>query len=166
MFTFEYGMKPISQLLSMEDIDMATITHFPFQTQIKYTALNGDKCLRVITQKLEVSSEREELTQQADADLVQQNCLMQGSKQARAGNTRKAQAIMKTFQRKTKGLQSENWTMNRADFQAQTSEAYSAMNMQVSMKKAPQAPPQSEGMSMKKSKRRAAPQMQMPMRMQ
>jgi len=46
--------------------------------------------LRVITQKLEVSSEREELTKEADADLIQQNCLMQGSKQARAGNTRKA----------------------------------------------------------------------------
>ena len=49
MFTFEYGMKPISQLLKIEDLDMATITHFPFQTQITYTALNGDKCLRVIT---------------------------------------------------------------------------------------------------------------------
>ena len=31
MFTFEYGMKPISQLLEMEDFDMSTITHFPFQ---------------------------------------------------------------------------------------------------------------------------------------
>ena len=50
--------------------------------------------------------------------MVQQNVLMQGSKQARAGNTRKAQAIMKTFQRKTKGIQSEAWQINRADFQA------------------------------------------------
>ena len=32
MFTFEYGMKPISALLKMEDLDMAQITHFPFQT--------------------------------------------------------------------------------------------------------------------------------------
>ena len=56
-------MKPISQLLKMGgDIDMATMTHFPFQTQIIYTALNGDKCLRVITQRLEVSNERDELT--------------------------------------------------------------------------------------------------------
>ena len=30
MFTFEYGMKPISQLLVMQDLDMATMTHFPF----------------------------------------------------------------------------------------------------------------------------------------
>ena len=26
VFTFEYGMKPISQLLEMEDIDMSSIT--------------------------------------------------------------------------------------------------------------------------------------------
>ena len=32
VFTFEYGMKPISQLLEMEDLDMSAITHFPFQT--------------------------------------------------------------------------------------------------------------------------------------
>ena len=60
--------------------------------------------LRVITKKLEVSHEREELTNIANAELVQKNALMQGSKQARAGNTRKAQAIMKNFQRKTKGI--------------------------------------------------------------
>ena len=55
----------------MKDLDMASITHFPFQTQIKYTALNGDKCMRVITHKLEVSNERAELTAVADAELVQ-----------------------------------------------------------------------------------------------
>jgi len=57
--------------------------------------------MRVITQKLEVSSERDELTNVADAELIQQNYMMQGAKQARAGNTRKAQAIMKTYSRKT-----------------------------------------------------------------
>ena len=30
MFIFEYGMKPISELLQMPDIDMAAITAFPF----------------------------------------------------------------------------------------------------------------------------------------
>ena len=73
-------MKPISQLLQIEDIDMATIRRYPFQTQITYTAMNGDKCLRVITQQMEWSSEREELTNQADAEMIQQNVLMQGSK--------------------------------------------------------------------------------------
>ena len=61
IFTFEYGMKPISALLEMEDIDMSEIRHFPFQTQIQYRALDGAKCLRVITKQMEVSNEREEL---------------------------------------------------------------------------------------------------------
>ena len=30
VFTFEYGMKPISELLEMDDIDMSAISHFPF----------------------------------------------------------------------------------------------------------------------------------------
>ena len=32
MFTFEYGMKNITDLLKMEDLDMTTMTHLPFQT--------------------------------------------------------------------------------------------------------------------------------------
>ena len=67
VFTFEYGMKPISQLLEMEDLDMTKITHFPFQTQVKYTSLDGAKCLRVISKKMEVSNEREELSTNANA---------------------------------------------------------------------------------------------------
>jgi len=66
MFTFEYGMKPISELLKFDDLDMTTITHFPFQTQIEYTALDGSKCLRVITKHLEVTGEREEVELQAN----------------------------------------------------------------------------------------------------
>ena len=50
---------------------MTTVTHFPFQTQIHHTALDGSKLLRVITKKLEVSNEREELAKEADAELVQ-----------------------------------------------------------------------------------------------
>ena len=30
IFTFEYGMKPISQLLKMANLDMTQVTHFPF----------------------------------------------------------------------------------------------------------------------------------------
>lgn len=34
----------------MEDIDLTKITDFPFQTQIEYTALDGSKMIRVVTQ--------------------------------------------------------------------------------------------------------------------
>ena len=99
VFTFEYGMKPINQLLAMEDLDMTTITHFPFQTQIKFTALDGSKCLRVITRQMEVSGEREELNQNVNSNLLQKNCVMKGTQMARAGNIKQAQAIMKGFKR-------------------------------------------------------------------
>lgn len=51
IFTFEYGLKPLDVLLEMEEIDMTQVTSFPFQTQIVYTALDGSKCLRVISKQ-------------------------------------------------------------------------------------------------------------------
>lgn len=102
VFTFEYGMKPLSQLLEMMDIDMSTITHFPFQTQIKYTAMDGSKCLRVITKQMETSGEREELNNNVNANLMNRNVVMKGTNMARAGNIRQAQAIMKGYNRQMK----------------------------------------------------------------
>ena len=67
--------------------------------------------------------------------MIQQNVLMQGSKNARAGNIRQAQAIMKNYQRRTKGMTSEGMQMNRADFNLQCQEVYSNMNQQVSSMK-------------------------------
>jgi hypothetical protein len=49
LFTFEYTIKPIAELLEYDDIDMTQIKEFPFQAQIEYTALNGDRCLRVLS---------------------------------------------------------------------------------------------------------------------
>lgn len=63
----------------MMDIDMSAITHFPFQTQIKYTALDGSKCLRVITKQMEISGEREELQNNVNSSLMQKNVVMKGT---------------------------------------------------------------------------------------
>lgn len=71
IFTFEYGMKAISELLKMADIDMTQVKSFPFQTQIEYTALDGSRCLRVISQNMEVSQDRDELESMANNDLLQ-----------------------------------------------------------------------------------------------
>ena len=117
MFTFEYGMKPISELLQMQDIDMAKITHFPFQNQIQFTGLDGSKYLRVITQKMEISNEREELQSVADAEMMRKNVLMQGAKLARYGNSYQAQAYFKTYNRRTKKLEGKQWESSRAEFQ-------------------------------------------------
>ena len=68
--TFEYKMKKVKELLKFTDIDMTQITAFPFQTQINYTRLDGSKCVRVITEVVETSSEKEELEKNADMDLL------------------------------------------------------------------------------------------------
>ena len=75
---------------------------------------------------------------------------MQGSKQARAGNTRQAQAILKNFSRKTKAMGNDNWTANRVDFTAQTSEAYGAMSMQVRGSRMPE--PEQRGTTQHRNK--------------
>jgi len=59
VFTFEYGLKLISELLKMEDLDMNELKSLPFQAQISYTALDGSKCLRVVTHQQEICHERE-----------------------------------------------------------------------------------------------------------
>lgn len=60
-FTFEYTLKPLKVLIEMDDLDLTKLTHFPFQTQISYTGLDGAKYTRVITQQQKVSNDREEL---------------------------------------------------------------------------------------------------------
>ena len=132
IFTFEYGMKPISQLLEMEDLDMSAISHFPFQTQIKYTALDGSKCLRVITKQMEVSGEREELNEKANAQLLNKNCVMKGTQMARAGNIREAQAIMKGFKRQAKKQLAPQMQANMmADCSEQVQDVYGALGEAV-----------------------------------
>jgi hypothetical protein len=49
IFTFEYTIKTIAQLIEMEDLDLTKVKQFPFQAQVSYTALDGSKYLRVIT---------------------------------------------------------------------------------------------------------------------
>ena len=77
---------------------------------------------------MDVCTDRDEILQSADADIVQQNFMMQSAKQARAGNLRKAQSIMKAYERKTKSMQSESWAINRTTFCQQAAEVYGQIN--------------------------------------
>lgn len=42
-FTFEYTLKPLKELLAMDDLDLTEIKNLPFQMQISYTSLDGAK---------------------------------------------------------------------------------------------------------------------------
>jgi hypothetical protein len=59
----------------MDDIDLSQIKNFPFQTQITYTALDGSKCVRVITELQSISNDRAEVEKQANYNILGQNAI-------------------------------------------------------------------------------------------
>jgi len=59
----------------MEDVDFEKLTHLPFQTQITFTSLEGDKCIRVISAQLAISSERDTVEQNANFQILGQHAL-------------------------------------------------------------------------------------------
>lgn len=86
--------------MELDDIDMTQIKELPFQAQIFYTALNGDKCMRVITKLQPVSNDRQENERIADKQMLMRNCVQQSAQVARDGDMRKAQVIAKQWNRK------------------------------------------------------------------
>ena len=88
--TFEYTLKAINELIKMEDIDLTEMKSFPFQTQITYKALDGSKCIRVITELLEISNDRNELEKEANFGLLGQNAMNKGAFMAMHGQHREA----------------------------------------------------------------------------
>eukprot|EP00829_Urostomides_striatus_P001935 TRINITY_DN1209_c0_g1_i2.p1 TRINITY_DN1209_c0_g1~~TRINITY_DN1209_c0_g1_i2.p1 ORF type:complete len:512 (+),score=179.44 TRINITY_DN1209_c0_g1_i2:49-1536(+) len=84
--TFEYCMKPISQLALMADVDLAVQKKFPFQAQIEYKSLDGKKCVKVITQFQEFTEKIEESKQGVNMNVVQTHSLRSAAEIAQRGN--------------------------------------------------------------------------------
>lgn len=74
----------------MIDLDMTKINTFPFQAQITYTALDGSRCIRVITDTMETSTDRQELSNNADYNMLGQAAVQHSAQMARGGNIEKA----------------------------------------------------------------------------
>jgi hypothetical protein len=98
--TFEYRLKSIKDLVKMEDIDLTLIKDFPFQAQIVYQALDGTKCIRIISNKQSISNDRDQLEKNANYEILSTNAIQQSSKLAKNGQMREAQAYAKTWKRK------------------------------------------------------------------
>ena len=81
--TFEYQLKPIKELLELEDVDITELKHLPFQAQIEYTALDGSRQVRVISQRLEISNDREELEKKANYEIMGMNAIQKSNNIAR-----------------------------------------------------------------------------------
>jgi hypothetical protein len=87
---FEYQIKPLRELLKLTEIDFSQISKLPFQAQISFTAMDGSRQVRVITQFLQVSTNKEELRKKADLDILCVNAIQQSSKMAREGDYKRA----------------------------------------------------------------------------
>lgn len=127
-FCFEYHLRPLDELVEMDDIDLIKLKSVPFQTQITYKGLDGAKYLRVITQLKEVSHNREENEKKADHSIMAQNCIQQSSKMAREGNFRQAQSHAKIWGRQMKAnIKSEEEVANYKQFNNAWGGAYNMM---------------------------------------
>ncbi|KAF2072511.1 hypothetical protein CYY_006178 [Polysphondylium violaceum] len=76
---FEYGVKSRNLI----DKDLKSI---PFQLQLYYTTLDGKKCVRIITQTQEITTDKNLAEQHADIDVLGINLVQQSSKIASKGD--------------------------------------------------------------------------------
>ena len=130
--TFEYTLKKVRELARMEDLDLTKIDAFPFQTQIEFTALDGSKCIRVITETQKISSDKEELQRKADYRILGTNALHHQQAFAKGGDHRFAQAYTKLNKRAmAKGADyTESNSMAKAMYVAQSKKLYPQMQQQ------------------------------------
>ena len=93
-FTFEYSVRPFSELESLQ-IDLESLKQFPFQTQIHFTNKQGMRCMRVITALQDTT---DDLNKAGDINLkvlgvnAAQRCAHLASK----GEYRESQAVMRS----------------------------------------------------------------------
>eukprot|EP00347_Sterkiella_histriomuscorum_P023950 403332824 len=131
--TFEYRVKPVRELVKMLDIDLTQIKSFPFQAQIIYTALDGAKCVRVITNQMEISNDREEVEKQANFEILGVNAIQQSSKLARQGEFKKAQVAAKAWDnRLLSNTVNQDQREQLGNFRSNMNGIYNIMNQQNS----------------------------------
>ncbi|KYQ91296.1 type A von Willebrand factor domain-containing protein [Tieghemostelium lacteum] len=78
-YSFEYGIKKGNKL----DKELKSL---PFQLQIYYTTLTGQKCVRIITNTQEITTNRDEAEDSADLEVLGQNLVQASSNIAATGD--------------------------------------------------------------------------------
>lgn len=127
--TFEYRLKNLKELVKMEDLDLTLIQSFPFQAQITYSALDGSKCVRIISNQQQISSDREELEKNANFQILSTNAIQQSSKLAKRGDIKQAQVIAKTWKRRMRGnISNKDQERDYAAFNNHFGDVYNMMN--------------------------------------
>jgi len=91
--TFSYGFQPKSVY------DLTGVDEIPFQVQLVYQKLNGMKCLRVVTTKINVTDDRTVAEKNADIKVIGTYAAQRAGKYAKEGDYEKAQMEARSAQR-------------------------------------------------------------------
>jgi hypothetical protein len=95
--TFEYTLKSKEELQKLTDIKIEAIKIVPFQTQITYISLEGAKCMRIITQVQEVTSQRKKAKKNIKPEVISKNAVQHSVALAKEGKYREAQTSLFTW---------------------------------------------------------------------
>lgn len=127
----------MKELIEMDDVDLTKITHFPFQTQINYTGLDGAKYCRVITQVQKVSNERASHYSNANHEIMMQNCMQTSATMARHGDYRGAQCHAKAWGKAMKNnIGTSEQFENYENYRSAQTGAYHMMRNQTYVQRA------------------------------
>lgn len=89
--TFEYVVSDKAKVASLKKI--------PFQIQIRFTKLNGSKCLRVLSRVADVTDSREQAENKVNVNILGLHSHQQTAKLASEGNYTKARMVQKANMR-------------------------------------------------------------------
>ena len=79
-------MQVPEKLAAMKDVDLNTLRFLPFQAQIEYKNLKGEKCIRSITESQELTFSKEEANLSVDSDIISVNAVQKTAQLAKQGN--------------------------------------------------------------------------------
>jgi len=80
-YFFEYTIKSDEDLKAYKDL-----TSLPFQVQIHYTRPDGSKCIRIISQRKEITHKSEEAEKDVDVAIVAANAAQRSARLAQKGD--------------------------------------------------------------------------------
>jgi hypothetical protein len=92
--TFDYSVKSLDEIQNQPKL--------PFQLVVRFTRLDGSKCVRVITQIKEITSDRDVAAEDLDVAVIGLHSGQQAAKLAKEGNYTKARMVQTSAYRMAK----------------------------------------------------------------
>ncbi len=85
-------MRPEAEVKEL-GLNTTDIKSLPFQLQIRYTKLDGTKCIRIISKEQPVTWDKQQAEQHANVDILGLNSVQQAAKAAQQGDYMQGTAL-------------------------------------------------------------------------